>query len=149
MSGSVRHLIYIVAAIIVLSAVSVAVALIATSDEAERYEAGSPEFAVQGYIQAVRDRDVDEAYEMLSSSAKRDVSRSEMRDYVRYSYMQDADWRIRLTGSNVTGERATVELTVEYRGGGPLDLNRYTRKETVPLVREDGEWKIDEPYIGW
>jgi hypothetical protein len=149
MSGPLRPLIFIAASIIVLSAVSVAIALFAASDEPQTFAAGSPEFAVQRYIEAVQDREVDAAYEMLSESAQRDISRSELRDFIRYSYIQDPDWRIRLTDVNVTGDRATVELTVEYTGGGPLDLNRYSERQNIPLVLEDGEWKIDEPFLGW
>ena len=142
-------MIFIAGSIILLSAVSVAIALFAASDEPETYAAGTPEFAIQQYIETVRDRDVDAAYEMLSSNAQRDVSRSELRDFIRHSFLHDPDRRVRLTDVTVSGDRATVELTTEYTGGGPLDLNRYTEKHIIPLVLEEREWKIDDPFIGW
>ncbi len=149
MSDPLRSILVIAAGMLVISVVAATFVLIAAPDDAETYDPGTPEHTVREYVQAVRDRDVDRAYEMLSPSAQRDVSEADLRDYMRFNYMQEPEWRIRLTGVDVSDDRATVELTLEYSGGGPFGLDRLRRREVVPVVRDDAEWKVDDPFIGW
>jgi hypothetical protein len=149
-SSPLRSILPIAGALAALVVIAVIVALVASPDEPETFAAGSPERAVQDYIEALRDFDVDRAYGMLSEQARADVSRSDFRMYVRYSCVQQSHCRVRLADVSVDGDRATVQVALEHSGGGPLDLNRYTERITIPLVREDGTWKIDDPHaFGW
>jgi hypothetical protein len=52
--------------------------------------------------------------------------------------------------SEVDGDRARVWLTIEeYYDGGPFGgANTYRSTREIALVREGGEWRIDDPLIG-
>jgi hypothetical protein len=65
--------------------------------EPEAFEPGTPEAAVQEYIQALNERDIELAYDMLSESAREDLSREEFRDATRPWRSPDESRRIRLT----------------------------------------------------
>ena len=45
---------------------------------------------------------------------------------------------------NEEGDKAYVSVAIDnYRQGGLFDSGTSTYRRTVPLVREDGAWKID------
>ena len=52
--------------------------------------------------------------------------------------------RIQNVDINEEGDKAYVSVAIDnYRQGGLFDSGTSTHRRTVPLVREDGAWKID------
>jgi hypothetical protein len=48
----------------------------------------------------------------------------------------------------VTGDQATVALTIEQFWGGGLGTNRSVVHRTVGLTREAAGWRLDEVLVG-
>lgn len=146
MSGPLRSIILIALVLVAVVVVAGGVALMASPGEAEPFPSDSPEGAVQRYLRAVQDRDIDRAYEMLSSSAREETSREEFRRATRFDVPSDRVRRVRLDYVESSDDRALVQLTVEQVTGNGINFERYSYRYSVPLVREDGDWKIDDPF---
>ncbi len=136
-------------AIVALIAIAVIVA-VALPDEPATYPAGSPEAAFQDYYQAWEAGDSETAYESLSSDVRRDITSDEYRRMdSEQSWQRDEDRRVVLLASEITGDRAVLDLRVDqFTQGGGLGGDRYSYDRSVRLVREDGVWLIDEPLVG-
>lgn len=135
-------------AIVTLVAIAVIVA-VALPDEPATYPAGSPEAAFQTFYQAWEAGDTDTAYAAMSSDVKRDITSDEYRQMdSEQSWQRDEDRRVVLLKSEVTGDRAVLDLRVDQFYQGGLGGDRYSYDRSVRLVREDGVWLIDEPLVG-
>ncbi len=135
-------------AIVALIVVAVIVA-VALPDSPTTYPAGSPEAAFQDYYEAWETGDTDEAYAHLSSNVTGDLTRDEYRRMdSEQSWQRQEDRRVVLLGSEVTGDRAVLELRIDQFYEGGLGGNRYSSDRSVRLVREDGVWYVDEPLVG-
>lgn len=146
MSGPLRSIIPIALVLVAVVAVSGAVALMASRGGAEPYPGDSPEGTVQRYLQALQDRDLDRAYGMLSSRAQDETSREEFRRVTRFDIPTDRIRRVRLDYVETEEDRSLVQLTTEQVSGNGINFERYSYQFSVPLVREDGDWKIDDPF---
>jgi hypothetical protein len=147
MSGPLRSILIIAGTLAVLGAAAVVAVLVASPAEPSEFEPGTPEAVVQEYINALQERDIERAYDLLSENARDDVSREDFRSYTRPWQSPNTMQRIRLTDVDVRNDRATVTVTVETTTGTGINVSRYSYQQTVPLVREDGEWRIDDPYL--
>lgn len=145
MSGPLRSILPIAAGLIVIVVAAVAVALLAAPDEAVEFPQDSPEGTVQRFLRAIQDRNIEDAYEMLSSSVREDVSRDEFRRFAGFG-RDDELGRIRVDDVDVRDDRATVELTIERVRGEGIELDRVSFQRSVPLVREEDAWRIDDAY---
>lgn len=137
------------------TAVLVVVAVIAVvllgSREAPAFSADTPEGVVQRHLAAVEGDDYDAAWGYFSADIQSEMSEDDYRRAARdYGYYGSSSRRVLFDRSEVDGDRARVWLTVEeYYDGGPFgggDTYRSTRE--IPLVREGGEWRIDDLLIG-
>lgn len=111
----------------------------------EQFEAGSPEAAVQGYLEAVLDGDHRAALEYLTPEL-RDACRSE----VRHAWVPDSA-RVTLAGTHVEGGRAEVDVVVtELRPPGPFGPESHSVDVTLFLERADERWAISAaPWPVW
>lgn len=132
-----------VLAVVVLAVV--AIVALGGPDTAD-YDPNSPEGVVQRYLEATRRGDVDASRELLSERARAQLDEDKGPDIYRPPYVDD-DRLVTIDRTEVAGERATVWLRVEDTGGSGLSLERYSWTMPVPLVREDGDWLIDDPYV--
>lgn len=137
--------------IAVLVVVAVVAVVLLGSREAPAFSADTPEGVVQRHLAAVEEEDYETAWGYLSGDVQSDLSVDEYRRAARdYGYYGSQSRRVLFDRSEVEGERARVWLTVEeYYDGGPFgggDTYRSTRE--IALVREGGEWRIDDPLIG-
>jgi hypothetical protein len=144
MDGPLRSVVLIGGVIVLLVVGAAAVAVLAEPGEPRLYPADTPEGTVQRYIQALHSGDIDTAYDYLSASVKRDFSRSEFRDYTWYISNSNQQRRIRVTEVDIDGDRANLTLSIEHFSGSGIDFNRYSYQTRVRLVREAGDWKIDQ-----
>jgi hypothetical protein len=134
-----------IAALIVLAVLA---ALLVGAPDEEEFAAGTPPRAVQDYLRAVRERDAERAYGFFSTSAQREMSFEDFSRNISGYGVANENTRIRLEDSDIDGERATLTLEIEQFDDASLfDSSRYEYERTVTLVREDGAWKIDDPYL--
>lgn len=131
----------------VLAVVLIAVVIVLTfgSPDVEHFPPDSPAGTVQRYLNALRERDYETAESLLSARARRQVPADEFRRII-FCPPQDGR-RVRALTTVETDSRATVTLSIEQISGTGLRFERYTYEQTVSLVREDGQWKIDDPYF--
>lgn len=146
-----RSLLVIGVGIAVLVVAAVIAVVLLGSREAPAFSADTPEGVVQRHLAAVEDEDYETAWGYLSAAVQSDLSVDEYRRAARdYGSYGSQSRRVLFDRSEVDGERARVLLTVEeYYDGGPFgggETYRSTRE--IALVREGGEWRIDDPLIG-
>ena len=116
-----------------LAIISVIVVL-ASRQPTTQLDEGSPEAAVQQYLQAVSERKFDEALEYLSEDTKCTVE-----DFDR-AYIQDS-LRIGLSESSGNQTTAVVTVSIQSSNGDPFG-GTYTEERNFRLVNADGEWRI-------
>lgn len=130
--------ILIVAAIVIVVAVTVAAVIAATADE-PKYEAGSPEAALQGYLDALIDGDVSRAYGYLSE---------ELRDQCSLADLRDGAWqaegvRVTLDSSEVGNGVAKYTVTIASSDSG-LFGEDAGYEEFFTLTNTSGTWLLTE-----
>lgn len=147
-----RSLLYIGVGIVVLVAAATIAVLLVESRQARSFDIATPEGVVQHHLAAYEDGDYDAAWASFSSDVQSmmplDEYRRAARDFGSYSNLGSR--RILFDATEIDGARARVRLTVEeYYEGGPFgggDMFRSSRD--ITLVREAGQWLIDDPLIG-
>lgn len=146
-----RSLVAIGVGTVVLVVVAVIAVVLLGSREAPAFSADTPEGVVQRHLAAVADEDHETAWGYFSADIKSDLSLDEYRRAARdYGYYGTESRRVLFDRSEVDGNRARVWLTVEeYYDGGPFGgANSYRSTREIALVREGGEWRIDDLLIG-
>ncbi len=140
-------------AIVLIGGVVVAVVVIAIlvvtglgSPEPERFPPGTPEAALQQYLEAVRIGDHERIESLLSDDARADIPSGSPRPFD--CFVRDEGRQIRVERvERPADDRAVIHLTIEQVSGSGITLDRYSYRETVPLVLEGGDWKIDRPFL--
>ncbi|HEX6654984.1 MAG TPA: hypothetical protein VF153_02105, partial [Candidatus Limnocylindria bacterium] len=113
------------------------------------FPAGSPQAAMQAYLAAWQERDIDAAYGYFSTEIKASTSLDDYRRVADGFGKPSPDQEsVFIDGAELDGDRATLHLTIErYFGDGPgSEVDRST--SSVRMVREADGWKIDEPLLG-
>lgn len=150
--GSPRNRSLAIVALLIVGFVLVATAivLIAGATPVREYPADSPEGTIQRYIRALDERDLDGAYTLLSSAARNSFSKAQFSEqqYVYGPYGDGSGRLVRIDRTEVTGDRATVTLTIEQFWGGGFGSDRTVIHRTIRLVREAGGWRLDEALVG-
>ena len=126
----------------------VAVGLSAARDP-DQFPADSPQAALQAYLQAFDDEDYEATYASFSADVRGQMS---LEDYERaatdYHLYATQSRRVLYDGVETHGdERATLRLTVEVSYGDVLFADRYSYPTEVPMLREDGVWRIDQALV--
>ncbi|HEY3062609.1 MAG TPA: hypothetical protein VGL99_26860 [Chloroflexota bacterium] len=109
----------------------------------------TPDGVTLAYALAVQRGDLDRAWELLAESAKAQTSKD--RFIARIEGFRSGYQRARLSVEDVRleGESARVDLVRTYpSSGGLLGLGgagSYANRNTVRLVRENGQWRISTP----
>jgi hypothetical protein len=110
----------------------------------------TPEGVVQRYLLALQDKEYMTAYSYLSPPADEKLTYEKWRESFGW-YGEQNEVRVTLEEPAVTGNEATVEVTVDvFRAGGPFDNPVSTQRITFFLKQEGASWKITSPtYVGW
>ena len=147
-----RSLVGIAVGIAAVAVVAVvAVAFTAAQGPAE-FPPDSPEAALQAYLEAYDEGDYEAAYGHFSADVQDQMAFEEFervaREYGIYAgesrrVLYDGVGRVEIDGD----ETKTLQLTVEVSSGGGLAANPYSYQTEVPMVREDGAWRIDQPLV--
>ena len=120
----------VVFAIVVASLVT---ALLTSRDTAE-LEPGTPEAAVQDYLDAVLDRDSEAAERMLAPDSPCDVEDLD-------NAFVDDDVRVSLRDVEVSDTTARVDVTISAGSGG-LIPSEWSEEHTFRLRRTGDDWLI-------
>ena len=146
-----RSLLFVGGGITLLVIVAVIAVVLLGSRDAAAFPADTPEGVVQRHLAAVEDEDHETAWGYLSADVQSDLSLDEYRRAARdYGTYWVGSRRVLFDRSEVDGDRARVWLTVEdYYDGGPFGgANTYRSTREIALVREGGEWRIDDLLFG-
>jgi hypothetical protein len=140
MSASARWLtgIAVAVAAIVVASVVLAVAL---DDSETTFEPGMPEATVQAYFRAIRDRDIESAFALLTTDLRERCSAEEL----RRTSLDEPNFSVRILESRERDEVAEIDVRIAIGGGGGPFGGGYDEDRVMVLRREDGEWRIAEP----
>ena len=145
-SSSGRWLAGTTAAVVLIAVISVALALGGGSTTVKLDE-GSPEAAVQQYMLAIEDGDVDGAYVLVHPDAKEACSLDEFRQQLPSIQGRTRDVRVRLSSVNeiTDGVAVTVEIT-QFSEPDLFELDFVFRDgayvATFTVRDLDGEWRV-------
>jgi hypothetical protein len=141
----------LIIAVVVLALVAGAVvAVLALSPGESHFAPGSPEAAFQQYLDAYESRDFRSAYDFFSAATQRQMSVDEYVSRARLSGNAPFDENQRILIGRVEhhDSAVTLHLAIEHVSGTGLQIDRSSYEQTVPLVQEQGAWKIDELLLG-
>ncbi len=150
--ASQRTLASIVAGIAGILGLTVLIVVLAGQRAPVDYPPDSPEAAVQAYLQAWDADDPAAAYAWFSADAQKQLAFDDYRpifeEFQRHTEGPDAARRsVFITGTRGSGDRVTVNLTVEEVYGTGLGLNTYRSSRSVVVVREGTSWRLVEPLV--
>ena len=140
----------IAASIVGLIAVAVVLVLLADRRATQDFPPGSPQAAIQGYLAAFDDRELETAYDHFSAAARQQMSFAEFEEAAsqwRASQGTELTHVVLIAHSTVDGSEATVELIVEATYDGGLENNTYREEREVRLRLEDGAWRLADPLV--
>jgi hypothetical protein len=146
-----RSLLLIGAGLVALVVIAALIVVLLGSREAAAFPADSPEGVVQRYLAAFEDGDYQAAQGYFSKRIRDGMDEATYERTVReYGYGADVSRRVLFDRTELNGDRASVELTVEeYYSGGPFGTgDTYRSSRVITLAREDGAWRIDDTLIG-
>jgi hypothetical protein len=143
-----RGLIAIASGIAAISILAVAVLVIAGNQPPTAFPPDSPEAALQGYLTAFEAGDYPAAYDYFSADVQAVMSLEKFENAAgEYGTSNPGSRRVTYDGTVGSGDRVTLQVTVETSASGGLSTDRYTYQTEVSMVREDGEWRIDQALV--
>ncbi|HUF06897.1 MAG TPA: hypothetical protein VMP86_05870 [Candidatus Binatia bacterium] len=148
-----RPLLFIGAGVLALVIISVAVVLLLGRGAATEFPADSPEGAFQRYLAAYEDGDYETAYGYFSEGVQGQMS---LEDYRQGAQMHGGGMGFGRTSQRVLfqdtegdDDRVRLNLVVEYFYGEGMQGGSDRYPLQVSMIREDGEWRIDDPLVGF
>jgi hypothetical protein len=101
----------------------------------------SPSQVAEKYMQASIAGDANTAYNLLSSQDRQQITLEQMQQQAEAMKELLAQYSFRVGEETINGDEATVAITIT----GPDPETGETAEETqsLPLVKEDGAWKIN------
>ena len=140
MIGSTRWLVLAAAAVAVVIVAGVVAS--ALGGRASTYPEGSPEHAVQQYLQAVADNDATRALAFLSADLARRCA-----DYPREAISNRGRQSVRATLDETTLRDGTASVRVtliESYGDAPFGGGESTQSTVFELQQEAGAWRFTQ-----
>ena len=136
--------------VVALVIITVVVVFLAGDRTAVDFAEDTPEGALQRYLRAFDDGDLDAAYAYFSADVRADMDRDAYERTVAMYHPGigvDRTRRALFDGRLGEGDSLRLKVTVEeiYGDGLGASSNRYQRE--VRMVREDGGWRVDEPLV--
>ncbi len=136
--------------ILVILVVSVLVALLNSSREANLLPEGTPEGTVQRFLLAIEEDDTRNAYEYLSPALQERCEFQHFRDSARRIDRRVGgtaeDLRVTLEGTKSVNGAMEVQVRItQFRVSAPFDVNEYSHTQRFALEQLDGTWRFVEP----
>lgn len=143
-----RSLLYVALGVVALAVVTIVVVLLAGGREAAQFPADSPEATVQAYLAAYEQGDLDAAHAYFSADVQDQMDRDAYQRAVdSWGVEAEPDRTVLFDSTTGTGDRVQLHLVVEEFYGDGLSGDTYRSPRDVRLVREDGEWRIDQALV--
>ena len=143
-----RSLLFIGVAVVALAVLTAVVVMLAGDRQAADFAPGSPEDTLQRYLAAYEDGDLEAAHRYFSADVR---ERMDLEEYERavdsWGVGSEPERSVLFESSSGTGDRVELHLIVEQFAGDGLSGETYRSPRDIRLVREDGEWRIDEPLV--
>ena len=149
-TSSNRSLIAIGAGVVALAVVTIVVVLLLGDRQTEEFAADTPEGALQRYLAAYDAGDLEAAHAFFSADVR---ERMDMEAYQRAvdawgeGYGPGGSRSALFDRTDGSGDRVQVHLIVEEFYGDGLSGDTYRSPREIRLVRESGQWRIDEPLV--
>jgi hypothetical protein len=104
----------------------------------------APEEVVRQILNAVNNKDVDAAYNRLSSEARKTISRDQVARLELFSSFGGFQASLdEIDDESVNGDQAEIELSLSIRFRG----RELAQKDVAFLVIEDGAWKLADHFL--
>ena len=150
--SNTRTLSFIAGGIVAMVLVSIAVVLLAGARQRQEFADGSPEAAMQAYLEAWEEGDPATLWTFFSTEVTEEYSFEDYEravdDHFVYQYQDGGPSRsVFIDGVDGSGDRVTVRLTVEEFYGEGLNTSSYRSPRAVRMVSEEGGWKLADPLI--
>jgi len=143
--------IWLIGAGSLLATLLVASIIVALVQRVEPLPEGTPERAVQLYLAAIADGDLEAARDFLSAELKEQCSIEDLARR-RYASRELEDSRITLEGTEPVGGKMIVTARVtRLRSNSPFGSSENSYDQLYTLVEEDGSWRFTSdpwPYQG-
>ena len=151
--GSDRSLLAIAGGIAAIVVVAVATVVLLGDRPPASFPPDSPEAAVQGYLAAWQDEELEAAYAYFSADVRSHLPFEQFRQAARDQGGLDFPGgperrRVTIDRVELEGDRAEVYLSIEYSFDGGILGGGYRDSRDIHLVREAGAWKIDDALLG-
>lgn len=146
-SASSRWLTGTAVVVAVLVVLSIAVTLTRGRDQAPRYDADTPEGAVERYLRAVFDLDYAAAYAYLAPAVRATCSEQAFREASRWFKQDAGSQRARIAGTRVVSGETLVDVRVTRTFGATPFGGEDTSTQVYSLKQIDGAWRLVQH--GW
>lgn len=145
-SGWVRPMVAIAAFVVILTLVSSGAVLWLGGSSQLTYAAGTPEAALQDFVNAAQKGDWTTADRLLSSNLKSQGMASQsvagLAGQSGVTVSIDSEYR--------NGSRATLSVSYQSDSSAGLNSPNYVAGSSVDMVLEADGWKVDSPlYYGY
>ncbi len=148
MKSSNRWLIAFVAGIVILVVATIALVL-STRPGVSLLPENTPQGVVQRFLLAIQDNDYEKAYRYLSLTDDKGAKISYDQWLTSKPYpsgSSPSSWKATLGKTMATGERATVEVTIDvFRPSGPFENAVRSQQVFFQLTRTGESWLITSP----
>lgn len=131
--------ILVVAAVVIVAAIAAA-AIIAAAGGEPAFDPGSPDAALQHYLDAIIDGDVVEAHGSLSEELRSQCSTADLRN----GAYQAEGVRVILDSRTVHDDVAAFAVTISSNDGGGLFGEGYRYEEFFTLTNTADGWVLSE-----
>ena len=143
-----RTLLFIGLGVVGLAAITIAVVLLAGGRQAAEFDADSPEAALQRYLAAYEEGDLEAAHAYFSADVRERMDLDAYRRAVdSWGIGYERDRSVLFDSTSGTGDRVELHLIVEEFAGDGLSGETYRSPREIRLVREGDEWRIDQPLV--
>lgn len=149
-SSGNRTLLFIGLGVVGLAVITILVVLLAGDREIADFPSDSPEATLQRYLVAYDAGDLDAAHEFFSAEVRQRMDRAAYQravDIQGHGFSTDGSRSVLFDRTDGAGDRVELHLIVEEFYGDGLDGETYRSPRDIRLVREDGEWRIDQPLV--
>jgi hypothetical protein len=108
----------------------------------------TPQTVVHNYILALQKKDFQRAYNYLDEKEGK-PSFTQFHQAFINNQLNTSTAAAQIGEVTITGDEATVSLTLLQSGGGPF-ADTYRSSQAATTVRQSGTWKIDQmPFPFW
>ena len=139
---------WLIGGAVFLGALLIASIAVALLEKEEPLAEGTPELAVQQFLQAVEADEFEKSYNFLSEELKQDCTIEEL--FGRFAPTRGTVEDSRITLEKTATVNETVFVTVRvtsFHGSGPFDTSESSFEPNFALSKEDGEWRFtDYPW---